>query len=93
MFMSPTKRSWISCINPFARRAEQTSSRRRPASRTFFRPSLETLECRELLSATGFEPMQIQAAVSPGEVHAAASNAAAGRKWAAPAPVRRSGRP
>lgn len=77
MFSSPAKRSWFSRINPFARRTVSTASRRRPVSRPSFRPSLESLECRELLSATGFEPMPMQAPAFEGAAHVGASNAAA----------------
>jgi len=52
MSLLPQKRSWFSRLNPFARRAEQTTSRRPAASRPSFRPSLEALEDRRLLSTT-----------------------------------------
>lgn len=52
MSFSPSQRSWFARLNPFARRAEQAPSRRSTASPLSFRPSLETLEGRMLLSPT-----------------------------------------
>jgi V8-like Glu-specific endopeptidase len=46
------KRSWFSRLNPFVLRTGQTSSRRPDASRSSFRPTLEKLEDRLVLSPT-----------------------------------------